>query len=59
MSMVRRAGYPPEADHLRLPRRRAGQVRRSQISPADRVHLRAWLARSGWLADMVDQIKGV
>jgi hypothetical protein len=23
-----------------------GQVRRGQVSPADRVHLRAWLARS-------------
>jgi transposase len=23
-----------------------GQVRRGQVSPADRVHLRAWLARA-------------
>jgi transposase len=36
----------------------AGQVRRGQISPADRVHLRAWLARFAGREDVAFAVEG-
>src|SRR5690348_12071043 len=42
----RRAGYPPEADPIRLPGHHDREGQRGQVHPADRLHLRAWLARS-------------
>jgi transposase len=35
-----------------------GQVRRGQISPADRVHLRAWLARFAGREDVAFALEG-
>src|SRR5215472_14648917 len=35
-----------------------GQVQRGQISPADRLHLRAWLARFGGRDDVVFAVEG-
>jgi transposase len=35
-----------------------GQVRRGQISPADRAHLRAWLARFAGLEDVAFAVEG-
>src|SRR5215472_7631363 len=35
-----------------------GQVRRGQISPADRVHLRAWLARFAGRGDVAFAVEG-
>ena len=35
-----------------------GQVRRGQISPADRVHLRAWLARFAGCEDVAFALEG-
>jgi hypothetical protein len=35
-----------------------GQVRRGQVSPADRVHLRAWLARFGGCGDAAFALEG-
>ena len=35
-----------------------GQVRRGQISPADRAHLRAWLARFAGVADVAFAVEG-
>ena len=35
-----------------------GQVRRGQISPADRVHLRAWLARFAGCEDVAFAVEG-
>src|SRR6266513_855082 len=35
-----------------------GQVRRGQISPADRVHLRAWLARFHGCGDAAFAVEG-
>jgi transposase len=35
-----------------------GQVRRGQISPADREHLRAWLARFAGRADVAFAVEG-
>ena len=35
-----------------------GQVQRRQISPADREHLRAWLARSAGLEDAAFAVEG-
>jgi hypothetical protein len=45
MPIAGRAGYLPEAGHLRLPGHRDRAGVRGQVSPADRVHLRACLAR--------------
>ena len=41
----RRAGYPPEEITFDYLDTVTAQVRRGQIAPTDRVHLRAWLAR--------------
>ena len=35
-----------------------GQVRRGQIAPADRVHLRAWLARFAGREDVAFAVEG-
>ena len=35
-----------------------GQVRRGQVSPADRVHLRAWLARFHGRGDVAFALEG-
>jgi hypothetical protein len=35
-----------------------GQVRRGQIAPADRVHLRAWLARFAGCEDVAFAVEG-
>ena len=35
-----------------------GQVRRGQISPADRAHLRAWLARFAGREDVAFAVEG-
>ena len=35
-----------------------GQVRRGQIAPADREHLRAWLARFGGREDVAFAVEG-
>jgi hypothetical protein len=35
-----------------------GQVRRGQVSPADRVHLRAWLARFAGREDVAFALEG-
>ena len=35
-----------------------GQVRRGQVSPADREHLRAWLARFGGRNDVAFAVEG-
>jgi transposase len=44
MPIVGGLDIPPEADHLRLPDTVTGKVRRGQVSTADWVQLRAWLA---------------
>ena len=36
----------------------AGEVRRGQIAPADRVHLRAWLARFAGREDVAFAVEG-
>ena len=35
-----------------------GQVQRGQVSPADRVHLRAWLARFAGRGDVAFAVEG-
>ena len=35
-----------------------GQVQRGQISPADRLHLRAWLARFAGFQDVAFALEG-
>jgi transposase len=54
----RRAGYPPEADHFDYLDTGTGQVCRGQIAPADRGHLRAWLARFGGRDDVAFAVEG-
>src|SRR6516164_3819694 len=54
----RRAGYPPEADHFRHLDTVTGEVRRGQIAPADRAHLRAWLARFAGRDDVAFALEG-
>ena len=58
MPMSRRAGYPPEQITFDYLDTETGQVQRGQVSPADRAHLRAWLARFAGREDVAFAAEG-